>query len=545
MSNITTSEFKNHAPKGLVIIEQKDSLYHYARVISNTRFGDQPNAIAYCKNASHVQYCINFSRDHKRTFRVRSGGHQHEGMCSGNGVIIIDLSEMNEIEYVKDNECEAWIPVGKQLESVYKELEKRNQTIPGGGCQSVNVGGITHGGGWGYSIRKLGMTCDNILEAEIVLANGCIETISEHHLSNLFWSLKGGGGGNFGVVTRFKFKLSWLTSKVTSFTLTWTEPNETKAVIKKWMDLHTLTGELELNPALSSSCTMIIIDPEKKKFRGGQVSLVHGRMGGQFYGSKNELVKLLRKYFDKYIPRKRDFTLLKEVSYDVKKKILIDTHDESLSSLARHQSVVANFLNPTTTPEKGLEVSKKCGDRDLRILPNAPASTCDRPHPHKISSSFPKNYEKEDNKKMVEQIYEFLSKSCYYGDVNKYMSFHCLGGVVRENTNQSVFAFPEKPYLLQIQCWWDDISNAFTNQTRNEEYVKWVADFRFGLSPLTEGSFINFVDKDLVKNPETPIGRLKLLEIYYGEKNLKKLREFKSEYDAENLFEFEMSIPLV
>ncbi len=389
MSETTPSEFKNQAPKDLIIIDRTDSLYHYARAISNTRFGHQPMSIAYCKTAEHVQYCINFSRDHERTFRVRSGGHQHEGMCSGNGVIIIDLSEMNTIKYVKGNKCEAWIPVGKQLETTYKELEKNNQTIPGGGCQSVNIGGITQGGGWGYSIRNFGMTCDHILEAEIVLADGSIETVSEHHLPELFWSLKGGGGGNFGVVTRFKFRLSPLTPKVTSFTLTWTEPNEIKGVIKRWMDLHAITGKSELDPALSSSCTMIIIDPEEEKFKGGQVSLVHGRMGGQFYGSKKELVKLLRKKFKGYIPRKRDFTLLEEVTYDVKKKILIETKNESPSSLARHQSVVANFLNPTTTLEQGLEAPKKCGKRNLRILPDPPSSTCDRPHPHKVSSSFP------------------------------------------------------------------------------------------------------------------------------------------------------------
>ncbi len=146
---------------------------------------------------------------------------------------------------------------------------------------------------------------------------------------------------------------------------------------------------------------------------------------------------------------------------------------------------------------------------------------------------------------MVEQIYDFLSKSCYYGDVNMYMSFHCLGGAVRKDPKDRVFAFSEKPYLLQIQCWWDDISNAFSNQARNEQYVQWVADFRTHLSPLTEGSFINFIDKDLVENPETPEGRLKLLEIYYGDKNLQKLRKFKSTFDTNNLFEFEMSIPLL
>ena len=545
------SEFKKQAPKDLTIIDQQDSLYHYARVISNTRFGHQPDSIAYCEDARHVQYCINFARDHKRTFRVRSGGHQHEGMCSGIGVIIIDLSKMNTIEYLGNDDHEAWIPAGKQLQSVYNELESRNRIIPGGGCQSVNVGGITQGGGWGLSIRNFGMTCDNIIEAEIVLANGCVEIVSEDYLPDLFWSLKGGGGGNFGVVTRFKFKLSTLTSKVTSFTLIWTKPKEVKAIVKKWMDVHALTGKSELNPALSSFCSMIVVDPGEKELDNDQKSLVNTRMGGQFYGSKKKLIKVLRKHFKSLIPCEADFAFLEEVSYKQKKKkpltlrseVQIESKKEPFSSLTKHQAVVADYLNPTAP--LGMEAGEKCGSRNYRVLPKAPSSTCDRPHPHKVSSSFPKEYEKKDNKKMVEEIYNFLSKSCYYNDVNKYMSFHCLGGAVRKNPKDRVFAFSEKPYMLQIQCWWDDISNAFTNQSRNEEYVKWVAEFRTHISKLTEGSFINFVDKDLVKNPETPEGRLKLLRIYYGEKNLQKLRKHKTAFDAENLFEFEMSIPLL
>lgn len=75
----------------------KDSLYHYARAILNTRFGHMPTSIAYCENAVHVSYCIDHCRDHKVPFRVRSCGHQHEGMSSRNGVVIIDLSKMNKI----------------------------------------------------------------------------------------------------------------------------------------------------------------------------------------------------------------------------------------------------------------------------------------------------------------------------------------------------------------------------------------------------------------------------------------------------------------
>jgi len=200
----------------VVLASKWNPQYQAARTISNSRFNLFPSGIAFCKTVQHIQYCVNFVRDNKIAFRIRSGGHQHEGMCSGNEILIIDLSEINQIEYADKqgnpdthhHKDFAWIPVGKKLENVYNELEEHWKTIPGGGCQSVNVGGLTQGGGWGTSIRKYGLTCDNIIKAEMVLANGALVYPSIDTLPDLFRALRGGGGGNFGVVSRFLFKIS-------------------------------------------------------------------------------------------------------------------------------------------------------------------------------------------------------------------------------------------------------------------------------------------------------------------------------------------------
>ena len=141
-----TSIFSKNLPSDLLIVTQNDELYQYARVISNTRFGHMPLLIAYCKNAKHVSYCVNQCRDNKVEFRIRSGGHQHEGMSSGQGVVIIDVTKMNQIDYRRANR--AWMPAGMQLQMTYDDLEAKGLTIPGGACQSVNVGGLTQGGGW-------------------------------------------------------------------------------------------------------------------------------------------------------------------------------------------------------------------------------------------------------------------------------------------------------------------------------------------------------------------------------------------------------------
>lgn len=537
---MTIPHIKDNAPEDLTIVSIGDPLYQYARVISNTRFGHMPNSVAYCKNVTHVQYCINYCRTYKYPFRVRSGGHQHEGMSSGNRVIIIDLSKMDTIDYLENDE--AWIPVGKQLGKVYEELELRGRIIPGGGCQSVNVGGLTHGGGWGLSIRKYGMTCDSVLECEIVLANGTIAYPSPTTLKDLFRGLKGGGGGNFGVVTRFKFQLSSLEKVTTSFSILWEDSIKAVNALKIWTFLHEPSQKLTTN--LSTACGLMVADPKKMSLPEGHVSTVHGRMGGLFYGTKKDLWDLLRLHFGKeLIPEIKDFNAIEKYHIQTDKTFGAKIQNNNIS-LAQHQSYVSDFVNPTIDIQRQNSVLESCGDRNYRVLPDAPSSTCDRPHPHKVTSGFPKATSETKHHQLVDAIYEYLGRTCFYTDVNRYMSFHCLGGAVTKNTKQRIFAFHDKPYMLQIQCWWDDAGNAFTNKDRNEEYVQWVKDFRTSLASDIEGAFINFVDQSLVKHPETPEGRLELLKIYYGVNNLEDLQSIKFKYDKENLFHFAMSVPL-
>ncbi|AXG71293.1 putative FAD-linked oxidoreductase YvdP [Kordia sp. SMS9] len=530
------SSFKEKAPEYLKIVCKDDPLYQYARVISNTRFGHMPDCIAYCKKASHVQYCINYCRDNNAPFRIRSGGHQHEGMCSADNVIIIDLSEIHEIIYESDTT--AWIPAGKQLGQVYDELAKHGKTIPGGGCQSVNVGGLTQGGGWGVSVRKFGLTCDSVTEIEIVLASGEIVIANAlNEYSDLFKALKGGGGGNFGVVIGFKFNLVSILPVVTTFGLLWENPETYLPIITKWAKLHAISGAID--ESLSATCTMIIantIDKDRNE--------IHGRMGGKFYGSEKNLRILLKEYFGEDVIETADTANFNQIPEDYDKIPSNSTKksqkNEHVISYATDQRALIDFINPAGKIQYVNINHGSCQKLDLTVLPNSgPSSTCDRPHPHKVSSSFPKD--DVDHAVLVEAIYTYLDTSCYYADVNMYMSFHCMGGAVTRSTDNS-FGYSQKPYMLQIQCWWDDVSNAFTNVGRNTVYVAWVKQFRESIAEFTEGSFINFVDKTLVADIEEDANRLKLLEIYYTKKNLDMLCGIKKKYDPTQLFNFEMSI---
>lgn len=547
---------KEGTPQNLVVIlKSKWSLqYEASRAISNAKFDYKPSGIAYCKNVQHVQYCINFCRENAIDFRIRSGGHQHEGMCSGNNLLVIDLSEMNQIEYIPDTN-EAWLPVGKQLQYVYQELEKKDFIIPGGGCQSVNVGGLTHGGGWGVSIRKLGFTCDNILEAEMVLANGQIVYPSPTNFPDLFWGLKGAGGGNLGIVTRFRFKLTPLKGDMTSFSLVWKNPDDAQDAILHWTKMQRDTQH-DLN--LSTACRMSLEAPLKDS---GKKNIVLSRMGGQYYGSEADLEEVLRFYF-KELFDKGDFNATtkhfkskaEEATITPKTLEYTQTTPEIGLSLADAQKYVAELLNPTDPMAdlKSLfEISfpdkeEKC-EPIGKNLPDAPGVTCDRPHPHKVTSCFPKCGNEADgqdsDKELVAAIHKYLSDSCYYKDVSRYMSFHCMGGVITENPSSRVFPYADRPYMLQVQTWWNLSENKSVDENRKVAYKGWVEKFRAAIQPWTEGAFINFVDKDIF-GPYEPSKRQEILTAYYTEQNLKKLIPIKKRYDPFNLFNFRLSVPL-
>jgi hypothetical protein len=175
--------------------------------IWNVRLQTTPSVIAYCNETIDVQICVQWSRNNNYPLRIRSGGHHHEGMSCADGVLMIDLSQLNKIVY--DNKYEtAWIGPGIQLQKVYSELKLKNKIIPGGGCETVCVGGLTLGGGWGMYSRALGLTCDNLLACEVVLADNSVITVDDNQHKDLFWAIRGGGAANFGIVTNFHFKLT-------------------------------------------------------------------------------------------------------------------------------------------------------------------------------------------------------------------------------------------------------------------------------------------------------------------------------------------------
>ncbi|RSK39783.1 FAD-binding oxidoreductase [Mangrovimonas spongiae] len=187
------------------VITPQNTDYDEARAIYNAMIDKKPAVIVKCKNTQDVVNAVNYARKNNIEVSIRSGGHNGAGLALVDDGLVIDLSQMNDIT-VNPNTKTAIVEPGNTLANLDAATHEHGLALPSGIIGTTGIGGITLGGGLGYLSRKAGLTIDNLLECEVVLANGEIVTANKDINSDLFWALRG-GGGNFGVVTSFKFNL--------------------------------------------------------------------------------------------------------------------------------------------------------------------------------------------------------------------------------------------------------------------------------------------------------------------------------------------------
>ena len=189
--------------------------------VYNERFdGVLPNLVARPVDAADVRTAVSWGVAHGVPLRARSGGHSYAGYSTQSGGMVVDLRNLRGITVDTRNRT-ATIGAGSQLIDVYAALAARGVTIPAGSCPSVGIAGHAMGGGMGLAGRQFGLTADNLLSAQIVTADGRLRTASANSNPDLYWALRVGGGGNFGVVTSFTFRVHPVPQTVAGFTVSW------------------------------------------------------------------------------------------------------------------------------------------------------------------------------------------------------------------------------------------------------------------------------------------------------------------------------------
>ncbi len=238
--------------------------YSAAAHVYNERFDSiQPLAVARPDTAAGARDAVRWAVSKGVRLRARSGGHSYAGYSTLDDGIVLDLRNLRHVS-IDRGAGTATVGAGTQLIDLYATLASAGATIPSGSCPSVGISGVALGGGMGLAGRAYGLTTDHIVEARIVTAEGRLRTVNARTDPDLLWALRGGGGGNFGIVTEFTFKLLAMPSSATYFFLTWPWGTAAEA-LHAWMRWAPRT-----DPRITSIFRLTVADGEPQVAVSGQ-----------------------------------------------------------------------------------------------------------------------------------------------------------------------------------------------------------------------------------------------------------------------------------
>ena len=213
----TIRKFKESLRGELILSD--DPGYDDARSIWNAMIDRRPALIVRCLGVADVVTCVNFAREHGLLLSIKGGGHNISGLAVCDGGLMIDMSRMRGV-WVDPATRTARAQAGCLLGDVDRETQLHGLAAVLGFISNTGIAGLTLGGGFGYLTRRFGWTSDNLLSMEVVTADGRVVQASEKENRDLFWGLCG-GGGNFGVVTGFEYKLHPVGPEVMAGAIAW------------------------------------------------------------------------------------------------------------------------------------------------------------------------------------------------------------------------------------------------------------------------------------------------------------------------------------
>jgi hypothetical protein len=244
MSTTTSlAELGRRELPNLALIGPDDATYDEARAVHNGMIDRRPALIVRCASSDDVARTIAFARTHDAPLAVRGGGHSGPGLGSVDDGVVIDLSPMDEV-FVDTASDTVRVGGGATWAQVDAATNERGRATPAGIISTTGVGGLTLGGGIGHLTRRFGLTIDNLVGADVVLADGSQVYASENEHPDLFWALRG-GGGNFGVVTTFEFRTHAIPPALMFGPTFW--PIEQTVEVMKWWSEFIPSAPREVN----------------------------------------------------------------------------------------------------------------------------------------------------------------------------------------------------------------------------------------------------------------------------------------------------------
>jgi hypothetical protein len=568
-SEICVKELCDQLPRVTIFtsldIEPNKKLgYFKGSQVFNTRLQQNPLAIVYCETPEHVQKAFDIATKNQIPIRVRAGGHDHEGESSGTNVVTIDVSKMTSVKIDKTTKI-AEIGAGNRFICLTSKLADKDVMIAHGTCATVCITGYTLGGGWGPWTRKVGMNCEHLKGATMILGDGSEVRVDEDpkdgHVPELLWALRGGGGLSYGIVTELRIQTFDLPKELIKFELHWNHYDDKEKYPKD--DFPTLEILKTWEEVIKSENTSKLIGtnfkingrPTVDEFDYKKIS--HGCcMYGYWEGNCDELVTFVYEWFknvlpmgihidgeggvhtepfEKYIPLVSSKTPLTapvkgpEISFKIKtaKEFYINKNG-LMSSWDRESFAKTQEKIKAKTRVKGKEAATLSG---VPIPPDL-----DDPAPHKITSRFV-NHEGL-NDEGYKQFLLSLTSSLIQPE-NRGLgifTYVTLGAIVGDyynskigKNNPTAFPYKDKLYTIQYQAWWNETNyekidpshfqndSVYENTNRAMDWIDVARNFNI---PNTSGSFISFKDNSIPTS-------------VYFDKNYDKLKKIKINFSKD------------
>src|ERR1051326_6894242 len=229
-----------------------DPDYDKDRQEFNQAFQEFPQVIVYCETFGDVAWALQWAHDSGYWVCCRSGAHSTAGYSVNSGMVI-DVSRISYVQVDAVNRVAA-VGAGTSFGTLNSTLDTFGLHVPGGGCEDVCVAGYMQGGGYGFTSREFAMNCDNVLSVVVMLADGSLVEASPTRNDDLYWAIRGGTGGNFGVLLEIRYQLYPL-KQLWGFGLLWTI-DKAAAALQIMQDQFTTTG-----PSILGYMTIMTVQP--------------------------------------------------------------------------------------------------------------------------------------------------------------------------------------------------------------------------------------------------------------------------------------------